>query len=363
MGVPLPSAAKGLFGAAKKSTQINVPPAEDPPVEVQAPPAPPANEDTDTGDPPPSEPAVVAGVGAPTTPIAGVAPPPPPPEEDPVEIQLDESDPSEVEEFQESDVDSGTPLENIQAKMQVGQEEQEKRTREAQALAALRADRKAYLESLGATKIGETGVYRGPRVGIAFSSDEGPKDQGYDISYERAEDDEGQSLFLPTGYDKEGNRVTIEDGIKKAEKKLDAEVIKVGVLDREIKELQDLKDAMVPLLSDLGYGLPKLGYAMGDQTQGDFIGSANLAGFRRLGDPKERYTGLTRTLLDSYASESGFFERHKELLRDHNELNRQLAEKKARRDIVQRRRNDLNTAVTNLKGMYRKIQPQSKSEQ
>lgn len=356
-GVPLPSAARGIFGAAKKAAQINVPPAEAPSVEVQAPPA---ADPVDTGEPPSDEPAAVTGVGAPGTPIGGVEPPPPPPEEDPVEIDLGESDPTE---FGESNLTSGTALENIQAKMQVGQEAQEKRDRETQALAALRADRKAYLESLGATKVGETGVYRGPRVGIAFSSDEGPKDQGYDVSYERAEDDEGNIRFLPTGYDKEGKRVTIEDGIKKAEKKLDDEVIKVGVLDREIEELQDLKDAMVPLLSDLGYGLPKLGYATGDQTQGDFIGSANLAGFRRLGDPKERYTGLTRTLLDSYASESGFFERHKELLRDHNELNRQLAEKKARRDIVMRRRGELNTAVKNLKGMYRKTQPQSKPEQ
>ena len=376
MGVPLPSAAKGLFGAAKKSTQINVPPAGDPPVEVQAPPAPPANEDTDTGDPPPSEPVAVAGVGAPKTPIAGVAPPPPPPEEDPVEIDLDKSD-----EGADTDTGAGEGLDPLAAIEQAKKEAEEKADR----LARLRAERQSYLEGRGVTKAGETGVYTGPAMGPAFLSVDGPRGRGFQIAYERAEDDKGSSFFLPGGK----SRSDIEAGLRNIKQKEEPVVAKIGALDDEINRIQKNVEALAGVLtaSD-GFGrklsstsamsgltrfdkdTPRGVGRLIDETEGDFYVSGKPGRSFTIEDmatPEQKIMfeafAEPREMLDGRIVNQISREKLTEVMRHHNKLNRMLAEKMARRAMFMGRRKELESAHRNLSGMLKKTAPKSDEEQ
>ncbi len=365
-GVPLPSAARGIFGAAKKSTQINVPPAEAPPVEVQSPPA---ADPVDTGEPPSDEPAAVVGVGAPTTPIAGAAPPPPPPEEDPVEIDLAEPEPPPA---------PTDPLAAIEAKKRGAQET-------ADRLADLRAERQSYLKSRGATKTGyETGFYEGQPVGLAGLSVD-PKGRGMQIAYERAEDDEGSSFFLPGGKSTE----EIEAGLRNIKKKQEPVVAKIGELDDEIRRIKENVDALAGVLGSAGgfsrrsdgvsamqgatrfdLDLPGGVSRLVDETQGDFYRSGKPG---RMFTIEDMTTPEQKIMFQTYAEEQELLDGRKvnvisrdrlnEIMQDHNKLNRMLAEKMARRGMFERRRADLDAAHKNLGGMLRKTQPQSKLEQ
>jgi hypothetical protein len=370
-GVPLPSAARGIFGAAKKATQISVPPAEDPPVEVQAPPEPPP-VDVDTGDPPSGEPATVTGASEPVTPIAGVTPPPPPPEEPPVEIDLAEPEPPP---------EPNNPLAAIEAKKRGAIEA-------ADRLANLRAERQSYLESRGATKAGETGSYRGPALGPPGLDRARPsraRGGGFEIPYERAEDDEGSSYFLPGGKSAE----EIEAGLRNIKQKEEPVVAKIGALDDEIRRIESNVEALAGVLQSSGgfgrrldstsamQGLTRFDLdtpsgvgRLVDETQGDFYQSGKPGRFFTIEDMA---TPEQKIMFETYAEEKAMLDGRKvnvitrdrlsEVMQDHNKLNRMLAEKVARRGMFERRRADLNAAHTNLRGMLRKSAPKSDEPQ